>query len=325
MEISYYTVEGNLDTTRGYGNAGINVVTSLQKLGHSVQFDNPDSPVQLSFCQPAQQKFHDSQYKIGYTPWESTELPAGWLDAFNRCDEVWATSQWVANVYKNCGVKPPIYVYEHGLNEKWQPIKRERGEVVNFLHIGEPALRKGGQIALDAFRAAFGDRKDVHLTIKAYENHWVRAWKDGDITIPEHAYKGGNVTVLTKMMTPAELMDLYAKSDVLVYPSYGEGFGFIPLQALGTGMPVISTYDWAPYERFIQMGIRGRMDRSIWSVHPGNVLYPDYDDLVEWYRYAFDNIDKLHKSHYAQAPLVHQNYNWLTKTEEAFAHLVEKF
>ena len=32
-----------------------------------------------------------------------------------------------------------------------------------------------------------------------------------------------------------------------MYPTWGEGFGFIPLQGLASGMPVISTYDWSHY------------------------------------------------------------------------------
>jgi glycosyltransferase involved in cell wall biosynthesis len=325
MKISYHTVKDNLDVTRGFGAAGFNLIRSLQKQGHTVLFDDASAPVQISFCQPTWYNFHPGQYKIGYTPWESTELPHGWKEAFNKCDEVWATSEWVANVYRNAGVTVPVKVYEHGLESKWEPMKRENDGVTRFLHMGEPALRKGGQLAIDAFRAVFGDREDVHLTIKSYYAHYLRVWSEGDVVLPETShYK--NVTVITDMLYHDELMDLYANSDVMVYPSYGEGFGLIPLQALGTGLPVICTDDWASYRKFLgPLVLRGRYERSIWAVHPGNVYYPDYESLKGIMRFAHENIDWLHDYYYDQAADVHKMYDWDEKTRDAFAHIVKMF
>ena len=326
MKISYHTVKDNLDTTRGYGSAGFNIVRSLQQLGHSVPFDDPTAPVQISFCPPQWYKFHDGQYRIGYTPWESTVLPDGWLKKMNECDEVWATSDWVANVYESAGVERPIHVYEHGLDHKWMPKQREIGDVVKFLHVGEPALRKGGQMTVDAFREVFGDRKDVHLTIKAYHQHYLRVWKDGEITTPDKAYN--NVSVINEQLHPDELIKLYHDHDVLVYPSYGEGFGFIPLQALGTGMPVISTHAWAPYEKYFkEYSIGARRDRSIWSLHPGDVLYPKYDDLKTTMR-LLSNRQELEYAQYVyyhRAERVHEEYDWVNKTKQAFEHIISKF
>ena len=324
MKISYHTVGSNLDKTRGYGNAGFQVVTSLQALGHEVPFDDSDAPVQISFCQPTSYNFHPGQYRIGYTPWESTELPDGWLDAMNACDEVWATSNWVANVYLDSGVTAPIKVYEHGLDPRWKPVKRKRNGKIKFLHIGEPALRKGGQMAVDAFRAVFGDSEDVHLTIKAYHQHFLRSWKDGKVLSPDKVYN--NVSIIEENLHFSELMELYTSHDVLVYPSYGEGFGFIPLQALGTGMPVVCTDAWAPYKKFLgPLRVRGRWDRSIWALHPGDVYYPDYDELKQSLAFAAHDFDFLSGYYYAQANDVHKAYNWLDLTEKAFAPVVSMF
>ena len=324
MKISFHTVKDNLNKSVGYGVAGFNVIRSLQALGHEVPFDDPTAPVQISMTTPTRYEFHEGQYKIGYTPWESTELPHGWLEAMNACDEVWATSEWTAKVYRNAGVTVPLRVYEHGLDPDWKPVKRVNDGVVRFFHHGEPALRKGGMLALDAFRAAFGDRTDVHLTFKVYYQHFLSGYQDGRLIKADAAYN--NVSILGDNLFHSEMVDLYSKQDVMVYPSYGEGFGFIPLQALGTGMPTICTGDWAPYERFLApLVLGGRYDRSIWNLHPGDVYYPDYDMLVGLYRWSFENIEMLQEHYYAQAEDVHKAFNWKAKTEEAFAHIVERF
>ncbi|URQ04637.1 glycosyltransferase [Streptomyces phage Emma1919] len=325
MKISFHTIKENLDTTRGYGAAGFKMVTSLQELGHEIPFDDASAPVQISWNPPHWYKFHEGQYRIGYTPWESTELPDGWLKAMNNCDEVWATSEWVANVYEMAGVKRPVYVYEHGLDKRWEPRKRQSGEVTKFLHMGEPALRKGGQMTVEAFRAVFGDREDVHLTIKAYHQHFLRVWKDGEITTPDKAYN--NVTVITEQMHFGELLNLYYDHDVLVYPSYGEGFGFIPLQAMGTGMPVISTWEWAPYKDRLpeSLKLNGKWNRSIWALHPGDVLYPNYDELKMLMDRFMIYKEQYQKDAFEAAPFIHDDYDWVRKTEKAFRHLTLKF
>lgn len=323
MDISYHTIKTNLDTTRGYGNAGFQVVTSLQSLGHRVPFDDPKAPVLLSFTMPPYYSINKDQYTIGYTPWESTELPASWLKYMNQCDEVWATSEWVRGVYEDAGVKRPLRVYEHGLDPRWAPMERKVEDKIHFLHVGEPALRKGGQFAVDAFRAAFGDRDDVHLTVKCYFDNFLRTWGESEFERLGEQFK--NVTIINENVRFSELLEIYRKAHCLVYPSYGEGFGFLPLQALGTGMPVISTGEWAPYRKWITLEIPGRWDRSIWSIHPGDVLYPDFDTTVDHLRLMADHIERSLESHFEVAPQIHAEFNWEKKTSEAFSHILERF
>jgi len=327
MKISYYTPlqDSYIDITRGYGNANRSIVTTLNKVGHEVTYNDPAASVQISFCNPLQYQFHPGQYKIGYTPWESTELPPGWVESMNQCDEVWATSPWTAQVYENAGIKPPVYVYEHGIDPLWTPRKRERTDVLRFLHVGEPALRKGGQMAVDAFRAVFGDRADVHLTIKAWEAHWLRAYSStGRLINPDEAYS--NVSISTKSISPAALAQMFYDHDVLVYPSYGEGFGFIPLQGLASGMPVISTYDWAPYARFLQpdLKVSARQDRSIWSLHSGDVFYPNYKDLKYSMKTVEQYYDRFATVAYQTAPEIIRRFDWEKQTKYVFESLEKR-
>jgi len=165
---------------------------------------------------------------------------------------VWATSQWVADVYKSEGVTVPIFVYEHGIDTDWTPRRRYTDNgVVRFLHVGEPAPRKGGQMAMEAFRDVFGDRKDVRLTIKAWRHSTIRVYdrQKSIIGLPQDVYP--NMKTIYNNLEGPEMVHLFHQHDVLVYPSMGEGFGFIPLQALATGMPTICTEVWAPYRRFL--------------------------------------------------------------------------
>ena len=156
MKISISTPISNLRSNNGYGYATKNISNSLKNLGHEVPFQYSKAPVQLNFSQPEFYKLHKKQYQISYTPWESTIIPERWKPFLNAVDEIWTTSDWCANVFEDNGYKD-VKVYPHGIDPIWQPKKRLESEKVKFLHIGEPAPRKGGQMVVDAFINLFKD------------------------------------------------------------------------------------------------------------------------------------------------------------------------
>lgn len=329
MKISFSTVPGNLNLNVGYGYAGFNMVRSLQRLGHEVPFQDASVPLQIHFSQPSWYNFEDHQYKIGYTPWESSGLPTGWLERLNEIDELWTPSALMGNWYKEAGVTAPIHIYEHGVDHIWSnQRRREPKGALRFLHHGEPAPRKGGQMAVDAFREAFGDSKDVHLTIKSHGTATVRAMDRRGSILGTVNHKYSNVSLIEKMLSESELVALYQSHHALVYPGYGEGFGLIPLQAMATGMPTICTGAWAPYERLLlpELNLSSTMIDSPWPrMHPGKMFKPSYEQLVESYKAVYENYNTLAGQAYRNGFKVHEQYDWDALTESAFAHVVEKF
>lgn len=323
MDISFGTVPGNLNTTIGYGVAGFNMVRSLQKLGHRVPFQDKNCPIEIFFSQPDHWEWSNQLgYHIGYTPWESTQLPPNWLENMNAVDEVWTTSEIIRRWYTAAGVKN-VKVYAHGIDPEWTPHKRiVHNDKIKFLHMGEPAPRKGGQLTVNAFRAAFGGRKDVHLTIKAHGYNTTRIYQGQHIISAVDDVP--NISLVTTELPQDRLVGFVKQHHVMVYPSWGEGFGLIPFQAIATGMPTICTEKWAHYADYLgPLGIDSKLADSPWpGMHPGKMLEPSFDDLVDKFRYAADNFSDLSDQFYDQAPKLHVEYNWEKLTEEAFAHLI---
>jgi len=330
LKVSFFTVKGDLRKDNGFGYAGYNIRNSLTNLGHEVSIHDETADVQLNFCHPVYYEHFPNQYKIGYSPWESSALPEGWLEGFDSVDEVWTTSPKCKEWFTNAGVKKPIKVYEHGIEPIWTPKHRRPTSKIRFLHLGEPAPRKGGQLAFEAFIAAFGARDDVSLTLKANGHNTIRAYMPGQVRRggprnilgqPHEVYR--NVNLITDSLSTDELVGLYHSHDVLVYPSWGEGFGLIPLQALATGMPTICTGAWAPYQRFLgNLSLDSHEVKSPWpDFHPGMMSEPDYHHLVELYRYAYENFTALAKINFDNADDVHSEYNWDKLTKNAFENL----
>ncbi|MEY4332134.1 MAG: hypothetical protein RLZZ196_872 [Bacteroidota bacterium] len=330
MKISLYIPRSGLNPAVGFGYAAQHIVNSLHKLGHEVRWSDPNSQIQLNFTQPHLYKMHRGQYQIGYTPWESTGMRKDWADTMNICDEVWATSNWNAEVFKNNGVTKDIMVYPHGIEDVWKPYKRQVGEVFRFLHVGEPAPRKSGQMTVDVFGKLFGNNPKYHLTVKAHNTHTLRSYnKYGQLVFPTDIYN--NITIIKDEYNIDQLVNLFHRHHCLIYPTWGEGFGFIPLQALASGMPTITTYQWAEYKEYIgPLKLKSQLTtetlpKAVGDPHVGKMFKPDESHLAEQMFDVVENFKAYSGYYYAQSTEIHEKYNWLKLTKNAFKHLEEKF
>lgn len=324
MQISYVTNRGDLHTHGGYGVAGYGIVTSLQKLGHTVPWDNADAPVQFNFCFPSVFADHvrKDQYQIYLCAWESTKLQEDWYDILDHeVDEIWAASPWVKSMLEENGYKV-TQIYRHGVDPMWKPNKRIVQDKVRFLYEGGSA-RKNPQLVFNAFKAAFGENKDVELVMKEKYSSDVRIYDGKNIV----GLPGGNVKIVTKIYDDDQMTRLFNISHCLVSASSGEGFGLTGQQALATGIPVIATEKCCPYSSFLDgLGLESRYIDTPWpDMHPGKVLKPDFDDLVDKYRYVKDNIDSLLPKYYKQSFQIHDWADWETLTEQAFSNVVTRF
>lgn len=180
---------------------------------------------------------------------------------------------------------------------------------------------------MEVFREVFGDRDDVHLTIKAWGRSDIRVKKNKHIIgLPHTLYK--NVTTVYDEVSPDALIQMFHDHDVLIYPSYGEGFGLIPLQAMASGMPTICTEAWAPYGRFLEpdLSLRSEMINSPWPhVHTGKMFEPSRYDLHDAMLAADDDFDTYAGRAYRRSFRIHEDYDWDHLTEQAFEHIVTRF
>jgi glycosyltransferase involved in cell wall biosynthesis len=241
---------------------------------------------------------------------------------------MWTTSDWCAQIFEDNGYKD-IKVFPHGIQDIWAPKKREDDGIIKFLHVGEPAPRKAGQMVVDAFGFLFGNNPKYSLTIKAYHNNTTRIYNNiidrNIIGLPQNVYS--NIKVITEELTDNQLVKLYHDHDVLLYPSYGEGFGFIPLQALATGMPTICTHDWAHYKKYLgPLALKSELVDSPWPFpHEGKVFEPNYQHLLELMRDVQHNFKAYSGYYFAQSAKIHEEYNWLQLTNNSFQHIFKKF
>jgi glycosyltransferase involved in cell wall biosynthesis len=136
-----------------------------------------------------------------------------------------------------------------------------------------------------------------------------------------------NVRVITDAVEESELIDLVHSCHVLVYPSWGEGFGMIPLQALATGMPTISTSVWANYRRHLEpLQLLSMPEPSPWpDSHPGMMYRPDERHLAMLMKEVYYNYRNYSDLFFDKATSVHEEYDWDVLVKEAFDPIVKQF
>jgi len=142
------------------------------------------------------------------------------------------------------------------------------GRPFRFLFAGLVCARKGIPLLLQAW-AALG-RKDAEL------------WIVGPITptAASKVLKNGRVKVVGKVPN-TELATIMSESEVFVFPSYFEGFALVLLEAMASGLPVITTTATAGPD-ITTPGEDG------WVIEPGKL-----DALIEAMRFCLENRDRV--------------------------------
>jgi len=110
------------------------------------------------------------------------------------------------------------------------PAIKKHQPVINFVFVGLVDARKGLPLLLDVWKRLHPT--DATLSLIGPINEEVKQ-------LVQREYP----SVIIKGKVPfAELKQLLPKYDVLVFPSYFEGFGLVVLEAMAAGLPVITTY-----------------------------------------------------------------------------------
>jgi len=331
----------------GYGNAARHIATNLERINVKVSIGGLPHPslwnggsqanganqgdAMVLFWVPWTWRRTKWGKTIGFTMFESTMIPDQWLEGpaehgFSHVDEVWVPSDWCAEIFRKYASDPKVIPL--GVDASAFPARRRRrGEKLRFIHDATKGgdYRKGQQLAIDAFQAAFPGRPDVELVIRCtYELNAASLELRND----------SRVALQIGKMSTEQLNRLYGEFDAMLYPSRSEGFGLIPLQAMATGMPCIfprssgmlsyANYglpvDARPVPAWVGRGCFAAPD---WTFRQPNEWYePDFDQLVERLRQIDTEYDSVQDRAMVDAAQIATNWTW-DRTARAIVARIE--
>ncbi len=189
----------------------------------------------------------DGQIRLAMLFWEESLLPAETVATLEAgFDGVAAPTRFVARALQDSGLRLPVRVIDHApdlasfraLVHKRRP--RGPGAPLTFLHVSSCFPRKGADVLLRAWAASFTGADPVRLLIKSFPNPHNTIAADLDRLRAAHPDLAP-VTLIDQDLDEAAMLDLYARSDVMVLPSRGEGYNLPAAEALAAGLRLIVT------------------------------------------------------------------------------------
>lgn len=328
---------GWMNATSGYGIVNLEYATALDRLTGKVTigWERRENilPEEYSKLTPAQRKLIDkpyrkstvgiikttpqlfdrntSDFRIGYTMVENTMIGKRWVEMCNRMSAIFVPSEFLVDVFKSCGVKPPVVAVKQGINtERFPYISRlsnnaKRGKPFIFGTVGYQDERKNWEDLVRAFTSEFNNREPVEL--------WI---KNSNPYFGHRTFNDPRIKIINRMYSFEEIKRLYALFDCFVFPSHGEGSGLPPREAMATGLPVILT-DWSglsevadPEYAYPLTPVAIDFPDIRGEEQPGFMARIDVQELMYWMRYVYEHQSEAKQKGKKAAEYVHREWNW---------------
>ena len=287
------------------------------------------------------------KYSILYTTMESKTVHPGFLARCNQFDEVWVPC---LDNYKS--LKPvldkkiPLKIVPEGVDIcAWNPwirkTDKEKSDKFTFMFSGDWSYRKGCDLMIRAFAAAFKPADNVRLLLHSHyqgngaDTSLHRIVLEINQMLSENNIKDTpEIKLLCNHYSDAELPTIYKLADVGLFPTRGEAWLLPAIQMMSMGIPVITTA-WGGQTDFaknynsyyIKVKDYRRLDQyctcDVDFYKDQLFPEPDFDSLVYQMKRAFNDRELLKNKGRSAALEIGTKFDWKQAVEIADKRLKE--
>ncbi len=266
---------------------------------------------------------------VMFQHWEFGSLPKSWIYPLNHLvDEAWVSSSYVRNCYIQSGVQPdrvyviPLGVDTHRFHPRVPPRTLGTRKKFRFLFVGGTIFRKGIDVLLKAYAAAFSNKDDVCLVIKDMGGKTFYRDQTSETMIQAiRSHRNApEIEYMTEMLEERDMAALYKACHCLVHPYRGEGFGLPVAEAMACGLPVIitghgSALDFCSEENAYLVPYRikyfpEKRAGALETVDYPWLAEPDLEGLKHWMRHVYENPDEAQRKGQAGRAIIERQFTW---------------
>ena len=180
-----------------------------------------------------------------YDTWLNKAQVIKTLNEYALADRIYTHSAYTEQSLVARGVPKEKLQRTHlTIDERFEPPdERPDDDVFRIAYVGRVDATKGVPLLLEAFKQVPIPRKRLHM-MGGWSTRAMRKLMEGYMT-------DERITV-----GPGDPLPLLQRADVFVHPTYEDGFGYAPMEALACGVPVIATKDTGMKEH-VQEGENG--------------------------------------------------------------------
>lgn len=212
--------------------------------------------------------------RSGFPIFETTKFSKVELHHLSTLDRIVVTSQWAKEI-----IKREVRFYERDIHivplgvdkEIFYPASTADPNWTTFVNIGKWEIRKGHDILIKAFEAAFRPRDRVRLWMCCH-NFFLEPSRNGGVDGNLAWWKkcadskmSAKISSLPRQATQEDIAKLMNSADCGVFPSRAEGWNLELLEMMACGKNVIAT-DYSAHTEY---------------AHDGNSVLIKVDELEE--------------------------------------------
>ena len=247
--------------------------------------------------------------KYVMTMWEYSTLPDIFIKQISFTDvTLIVPSRHNYRVFKQYFPYKKIFYVPLGYDKRFAYKKRKVNGNFRFLFSGAPAVRKGWFVLAKAFEEAFTLCDQVELYIKSSPNP-----NGHEDLFNIGGYK--NIIFDMRALSIEELINLYYSAHVFVFPSFGEGFGLTPLEAIASGLVTLSSDatgmgDFISSKTAIKLYTRKKLldFEGGWRCQCDVV---DLKDLIRSLKYVYNSYESVYNRLFPYAAkYVDETFSW---------------
>lgn len=162
------------------------------------------------------------------------------------------------------------------------PISELNNKVMLFVGTVEP--RKGIDYGLKAFNVLYKKHREYKYIIAGRTDADVKYYERLMKYVEDNDLK--DAVIFEGRVSDERLQELYVNADIFLFPSLLEGYGWVMIEAMGRGLPVVA-FDNSAMPYTVEDGVNGRLIPNKHWEKMGNILI----EIVE----NGDELNKLQK------------------------------